>query len=95
MTEIHAIAVSYVVNFLMTLINYLLEMIAKPLTFSSLYVEKMPSGSLRQSLIIVLIATIQLCASVIVAHAIIFFRLLTSGDVEQNPGPIQNEFDCK
>ena len=79
---------------MMAVITYLLEISVKPLTYLSLYGDKMPSKSLWQSLIIVLIATIQLCASVMVARAIIFFHLLTSGDVEQNPGPMQNGLDC-
>ena len=83
------------VNSILAVINYLLEMVAKPLTFLLLCGDRIPSGSLRQSFIVVFITTIQLCVSVVVARAIIFFHLLTSGDVEQNPGPVQIEFDCK
>ena len=43
------------------------------------------------SFVIVLIATIQLCVTAVVARAIIFFQLLNSGDVEENPGPRQTE----
>ena len=46
-------------------------------------------GNLKQSLLVVVVVTTQLLVSVAVAHAIIFFLLLTSGDVEQNPGPGQ------
>lgn len=95
MTKVHLIAVSFVVNSVMVLITYLLDRIAKCFTFVSLCSDKMPSGTLRQSFVIVLIATIQLCASVLVARAIIFFHLLTSRDVERNPGPVQNELDCE
>lgn len=45
------------------------------------------NGSLKQSCLVVVIVTIQLLLSVSAARAIILFLLLTSGDVEQNPGP--------
>ena len=48
-------------------------------------------GSSWRSLVVVVIVTIQLLMTVSVAHSIIFFLLLTSGDVEQNPGPPQTE----
>ena len=48
-------------------------------------------GSLTKSLILVVLSAIQLSVTVFVARSIIFFRLLTSGDVEQNPGPDQTE----
>ena len=36
---------------------------------------------------VVIIVTFQLFVTVSVARSVIFFLLLTSGDVEQNPGP--------
>ena len=40
-----------------------------------------------KSFAVVVMVTVQLLVSVSVARAIIFFLLMTSGDVEQNPGP--------
>ena len=51
---------------------------------------KASNGNLKKSLLVVVVVSIQLLVSVSVARAVIFFLLLSSGDVEQNPGP-----DCK
>ena len=48
-------------------------------------------GSPRQSLTVVVVVTVQLLVTIAVARSVIFFLLLTSGDVEQNPGPCHAE----
>ena len=50
--------------------------------------DDMPSqGNPMGSLVVVILVAIQLFMTVAVARSVIYFLLLTSGDVEQNPGP--------
>ena len=54
--------------------------------------DRLSNGILMRSLVVVIIVTIQLLVSVMVARAIIYFLLLISGDIEQDPGP--GHIDC-
>ena len=47
----------------------------------------LPPGSLRLSLIVAVVVTLQLLVSMSISRAVIFLLLMTSGDVERNPGP--------
>ena len=49
-----------------------------------------PPGSLRLSLVIVVMVGAQLFISVSISRAVISLLLMTSGDVERNPGPSQS-----
>ena len=68
------------------LVRSIAEPVAKWTTESD---GMLSQGSLKRSLIVVVIVTIQLLVTVSVARSVIFFLLLTSGDVEENPGPCQ------
>ena len=46
-------------------------------------------GSIKLSLIVVLMVGAQLFVTVSISQAVIFLLLMTSGDVERNPGPEQ------
>ena len=50
---------------------------------------ELPQGSLKLSFVIVLVVGAQLLVTVSVSRAVIFLLLMTSGDVERNPGPEQ------
>ena len=69
----------------------ILGMIASLYSKWILYGDKLPDGSLLRSFVIVVLASVQLFVTVMVARAIIYFHLLTSGDVEENPGPGHTE----
>ena len=49
-----------------------------------------PPGSLRLSLAIVVMVGAQLFISMSISRAVISLLLMTSGDVERNPGPTQS-----
>ena len=49
-----------------------------------------PPGSLRLSLVIVVMVGAQLFISLSISRAVISLLLMTSGDVERNPGPTQS-----
>ena len=49
-----------------------------------------PPGSLRLSLVIVVMVGAQLFISMSISRAVISLLLMTSGDVERNPGPTQS-----
>ena len=66
-------------NVLGKLSNYLTRLIG----------DRLSNGILMRSLVVVVIVTIQLLVSIVVARAII---LLISGDVERTPGP--GNTDC-
>ena len=51
---------------------------------------ELPQGSLKLSFVVVLVVGAQLLVTVSVSRAVIFFLLMTSGDVERNPGPQQS-----
>ena len=51
---------------------------------------ELPPGSTRLSFVIVAMVGAQLFISVSISRAVIFFLLMTSGDVERNPGPTQS-----
>ena len=51
---------------------------------------KFPPGSLRLSLVIVVMVGAQLFISLSISRAVISLLLMTSGDVERNPGPTQS-----
>ena len=77
-----------VLNFVLTGVGCMLQMVAEKVTSSWIQAgSKISSGSLKKSFLVVVMVSLQLLVSVSVARAIIFFLLLTSGDVEQNPGP--------
>ena len=50
---------------------------------------ELPQGSLKLSFVLVLVVGSQLLVTVSVSRAVIFLLLMTSGDVERNPGPEQ------
>ena len=81
----------YAVNSVISGVNGLVRSIAEPVIKWTVGDNIVCQGSPRQSLVVVVIVTIQLLVTVSVAHSIIFFLLLTSGDVEQNPGPCHTE----
>lgn len=56
--------------------------------------RKFPPGSLKLSLVIVAMVGAQLLLSVSISRAVIFLLLMTSGDVERNPGPTQSGIHC-
>ena len=80
-------AVLFVVNFTVANICNILGQLSYHL--AKLIGDRLSNGILMRSLVVVIIVTIQLLVSVVVARAII---LLISGDVEQNPGP--ESIDC-
>ena len=49
----------------------------------------LPQTSLKLSLLVVLIVGAQLIVTLSISQAVIFLLLMTSGDVERNPGPEQ------
>ena len=51
---------------------------------------ELPQGSLKLSFVIVLLVGAQLFVTVSISRVIIFLLLMTSGDVERNPGPEQS-----
>ena len=57
---------------------------------SSLPGCELPHGSLRLSFVIALVAVAQLSVAMSISRAVIFLLLMTSGDVERNPGPEQS-----
>ena len=75
----------FVVNFMTGNIYNVLGKLSHHLT--KIIRDRLSNGILMKSLVVVIIVTIQLLVSVMVARVIIFFLLLTSGDVERNPGP--------
>ena len=77
-------------NFTTRNICNVLEKISNHLT--KLIGDRLSSGILMKSLVVVVIVTIQLLVSVVVARAIIYFLLVISGDVEQSRGP--GNIDC-
>ena len=86
------IAAVYVVNSMISGVNGLVRVITEPVVKWTMQNDNMLyQGSPRRSLAVVVVVTIQLLVTVSVARSIIFFLLLTSGDVEQNPGPPQTE----
>ena len=48
-------------------------------------------GSLKLSFIVVLVIGAQVLVTVSISRAVIFLLLMTSGDVERNPGPEQTQ----
>ena len=52
--------------------------------------QEFPPGSIRLSLAIVVMVGAQLFISVSISRAVISLLLMTSGDVERNPGPTQS-----
>ena len=83
-------AVLFVVNITMGNICYVLGKVSNYLT--KLIGDRLSNGILTRSLVVVIIVTIQLLVSVVVARAIVYLLLLISGDVERNPGP--GNIDC-
>ena len=83
----------YAVNSVISGVSGLVRSIAKPVakwtTETTESGDMLYQGSSKRSLVVVVIVTIQLLVTVSVARSVIFFLLLTSGDVEQNPGPCQ------
>ena len=80
-------AVLFVVNFMTGNISNVPGKISNRLT--KLIGDRFSNGTLMSSLVVVIVVTIQLLVSVVVARTII---LLISGDVEQDPGP--RHIDC-
>ena len=74
------------VNLLLTGISSVFERITENLV-KSIPGCGLPPGSLRLSLIVVVVVTVQLLVSMSISRAVIFLLLMTSGDVERNPGP--------
>ena len=80
----------FVLNFMMGNICNVLGKVSNRLTI--LIGDRLSNGILMRSLMVVIVVTIRLLVSVVIARAIIFFLLLISGDVERNPGP--GNIDC-
>ena len=78
----------FVVNFMTGNICNVLGKLSNHLT--KLIGDRLSNGILMRSLVVVIVVTIQLLVSVVVARAI---TLLISGDIERNPGP--GHIDCK
>ena len=51
--------------------------------------SELSQGSLKLSFIVVLVVGAQVLVTVSISRAVIFLLLMTSGDVERNPGPKQ------
>ena len=51
--------------------------------------SELSQGSLKLSFIVVLVVGTQLLVTISISRAVIFLLLMTSGDVERNPGPEQ------
>ena len=51
--------------------------------------SELRQGSLKLSFIVVLVVGVQLLMTVSISRAVIFLLLMTSGDIERNPGPEQ------
>ena len=83
----------YAVNSVISGVSGLVQLtnIAEPVAKWTESDDILCQGSPRQSLVVVVVVTIQLLVTVSVARSVIFFLLLTSGDVEQNPGPYPTE----
>ena len=81
----------YAVNSVISGVSCLVQSIAEPVAKWTESDDMLSQGSPRRSLVVVVIVTIQLLVTVSVARSVIFFLLLTSGDVEQNPGPCCTE----
>ena len=77
-------AVVYVVNLVTSGIGHILRKVAEKVIK---WGDKMFNGNLKKSFAVVVMVMVQLLVSVSVARTIIFFLLMTSGDVERNPGP--------
>ena len=79
------------VNSLQNGITYLFKGIYKNLVkCTCIPGHTFPPGSLRLSLVIVVMVGAQLFISVSISRAVISLLLMTSGDVERNPGPTQS-----
>ena len=50
---------------------------------------ELPQGSLKLSFLVTLVVGAQLLVTLSVSRVVIFLLLMTSGDVERNPGPEQ------
>ena len=48
---------------------------------------KLPQGSLKLSFVVVLLIGVPLSMTISLSRTVIFLLLMTSGDVERNPGP--------
>ena len=62
-----------------------------PNHLTSVFRDRLSNGILMKSLVVVIVVTIQLFVSVVVAHTIIYLLLLISGNLERNPGPEHTE----
>ena len=85
----NVLAVLFVVNLFTEKVRILLGKITNHLVKLTHFGDHLSNRTLMKSLVIVIVVAIQVFVSVMVAVAIIYFLLLTSGDVEQNPGPEQ------
>ena len=81
----------YVMNSVTSGVSYLIRAITEPVLKWIQNDNLLSQGSSRQSLVMVIILAIQLLVTVFVASSVVFFLLLSSGDIEQNPGPCQTE----
>ena len=79
----------YIMNSMTSAVSYLARATTEPVLKWAQNDNLLSQGSSRQSLVMVIIVAIQLFVTVSVARSVIYFLLLTSGDVEQNPGPCQ------
>ena len=89
--DIPLITAMYVMNSMTSGVSHLLRAITEPSAKWTQNEDMLSQGSVMRSLVVVIMLAIQLLVTASVARSIIFFLLLTSGDVEQNPGPCQTE----
>ena len=83
--QIHAVLQG--MNLLLACVNFVLKRITDNL-LCCVSGSKVPNGGLQLSFIVVLIVAAQLLVAVSISRAVIFLLLMTSGDVERNPGPL-------
>ena len=79
----------FVINSLQNVIGYAFKRISDS---ENLIItgQEFPPGSMRLSLASVVMVGAQLFISVSISRAVISLLLMTSGDVERNPGPTQS-----
>ena len=76
-------------NSLLCCVNFVLKKITDSLMHCS-FGLKSSNGGLQLSFIIVATVLVQLLVTTLTSHTVILLLLMTSGDVERNPGPLTN-----
>ena len=84
----------FVINALQNGIGSVFKRISENLVKCVSAGHEFPPGGLRLSFVIVAMVGTQLFISVSISRAVIFLLLMTSGDIERNPGPTQSGMRC-